>query len=96
MAESKLFNCSLKKVLLSGYDIPVYFTTYLINVQQKQGECILFDKNSQQVTTQTSFPAILKVANIVILVRLLMERYFKQLRMESVSMQFYICHGTLN
>ena len=43
-----------------------------------------------------SYAVIQKVGNIAISVQLLMQMNWKMLRAESMSMQFYICHGTLN
>ena len=42
---------------------------------------------------QSSFPVIHKVRNVGIFVQLLIEIYWKQLRVEYASMQIYICHS---
>ena len=47
-------------------------------------------QSSETMSVKTSFPAMHKVVNVDIFVQLLMEINWKQLRVESVSMQICI------
>ena len=53
--------------------------------------------NNRTLLSQTNgvFPNT-KVDNVGIFLKLLMVRHWKQLRIKSVSMQIYNCHGALN